>query len=368
MGSIKSYLRGVLAVFKSSGALRERAALHIGDLSELWRPVGKFLGRWLLLILCVLGLSWCGSAYRKANRPLILVGDPPALFSGQMHDDLATILMRSLKQARTSVYLEVFTLSDPNVVDALNHLAHRGVRVQIATDRQSIALFTKLDPKITFKVIPSSGIMHRKILVIDSELVWLGSANITEESLNLHHNLLVGVRDKELAKFLDGDSQDSERSINIAGQSVLIGKLPQWRKAMNQLIEHIDRAEHSIRIAMFSWTRPEIADALIRAKGRGIATQVVLDRRCAQSINEAIVHKLVEGGIAVRLSLGLPLLHYKFAWIDERMLWTGSTNWTSAGFSKNQELVVRFPQLTYGQQRWMTKLWSRCWLEAAAPN
>lgn len=367
MEKINSYFRGLLAVLKYSATLLERANLHIGDFRELWRPVGKFLGRLLLLALCLVGLAWSWSAYRQANRPLVLAGDPPALFSDQMRDNLNAMLLRSLKQARESVYLEVFTLDEPDVVRMLNRLAQRGVRIQIATDRQSIALFAKLDPKIAYRVVPSSGIMHRKILIIDSEMVWLGSANVTEESLNLHHNLLIGARNKELAQFLSSDGQESVRTINVAGQVVEVGKLPQWRMAMQQLIGQIDSAEHSVRVAMFAWTRPEIADALVRACKRGVATQVVLDRKCAQTINEAIVHQLVEGGVAVRLSLGLPLLHYKFAWIDERMLWTGSANWTAAGFSKNQELTIGFPQLTYGQQRWMGKLWNRCWLEAAPP-
>ena len=37
--------------------------------------------------------------------------------------------------------------------------------------------------------------MHRKVLLVDGEEVWLGSANMTRDSLRMHGNLMVGIKD-----------------------------------------------------------------------------------------------------------------------------------------------------------------------------
>lgn len=336
---------------------------HAGDLFAAWRALGKALGRYLLLAICALSIGWMWSAHHARRAPELKVNFPPVFFSDQTQNDLGLILWQSLQRAQKSVYLEIFSLSDAKIIKTLNGLARRGVRVHIITDRQFAAVFEKMHSNISVETRPSSGIMHRKTLVIDGQSVWLGSANITDESLYLNHNFLLGLKSPELAQFLvEGDAPSGH--FTAAGQSFEVWLLPQFGKAADQIISAIDRARSSLRIAMFAWTRPEMADAVIRASARGVDVQVALDRKLAQSISLPIAKKLIAAKVPIRLSLGLPLLHHKFAWVDGQTLFTGSANWTQGGFQKNHELIAYFPQLTFGQQRWMCRLWQRCWLEA----
>lgn len=338
--------------------------LHAGDIQAAWRALGKTLGRFAILTISALSIGWIWSAHSTARAPELVPSSPPVFFSDQNQDDLGSLLWQSLERAKKSVYLEIFTLSDPKILKTLNTLARKGVQVHVITDRQFAGSLSRMHKNVSVEIKPTSGIMHRKTLVIDGQDIWLGSANITDESLYLNHNFLLGVKSPELAQFLEsGDTSSGQ--FTAAGQSFEIWLLPQFKEAADRLISALDQAKSSVRIAMFAWTRPEIADAAISAQARGVDVQVVLDRKQAQSISLPIARKLIAAGVPTRLSLGLPLLHYKFAWIDEQRLYTGSANWTQGGLHSNQELIAHFPQLTYSQQRWMTELWKRCWLEAA---
>lgn len=334
---------------------------------HLMHLLGPTLGKLLIIVVSISGLSWGWSAHRASSRPLIMIDEPPLFFSDQMKDDLGALLKRSLKNARESVYLEIFTLSDHHIVKILNELSNKGVRIHICADDQSNSVISKLDSRITYEVLPSSGLMHRKIAVIDSKIIWLGSANITDESLNLHHNFLIAFQSPEIASFLKQEETPSQQQFAVAGQPLEIWMLPEYRAAQKRVIESLDQAVHSIKIAMFSWTSSELAEAVLRAKARGVDVQIVLDRQGAQQASASVAQKLIQGGIKMRLSLGLPLLHYKFAWIDDQELLMGSANWTAGGFGKNREFVTRFPILTFDQENWMAKLWARCWVESSVP-
>ena len=44
--------------------------------------------------------------------------------------------------------------------------------------------------------------MHQKVIVIDKKQIWLGSANLTNESLNLHNNLVSGLYHPDIAETI----------------------------------------------------------------------------------------------------------------------------------------------------------------------
>ncbi len=82
---------------------------------------------------------------------------------------------------------------------------------------------------------------------------------------------------------------------------------------------------------------------------------------------------LEKGGIPVHLSTGQGLLHYKFAYIDEKILINGSANWTAAAFKDNDDFfLVIHPltdkqTLTDQQKNKMSELWKNIWKRSSLP-
>ena len=65
----------------------------------------------------------------------------------------------------------------------------------------------------------------------------------------------------------------------------------------------IDEARAEIRLAGYSFTSPEVATALIKAKARGVDVRLVLDEKVNQNrINQSAINLLAARDIPVRLN------------------------------------------------------------------
>ncbi|KIC86366.1 MULTISPECIES: phospholipase D family protein [Pantoea] len=123
----------------------------------------------------------------------------------------------------------------------------------------------------------------------------------------------------------------------------------------------IDRAKAEIRLAGYSFTSPDVATALVRAKARGVDVRVVLDEKANQNRKSQVaINVLTARDIPVRLNGRYAALHDKFIIADGRTVETGSVNYTRAGARYNSEnaLVIEgMPELAdrylqHWQSRW----------------
>jgi len=252
--------------------------------------------------------------------------------------------------------LQIYGLTDPEIISLLKQKKSAGVQVTIFYDSsasKTIPSFLEAHP------VKSTGLMHRKILVIDDVLIFLGTANFTTQSLKMHDNLLFGAWNPDLAEFLQTSiAQNGSFWINdIEIQSFL---LPDFeKKALSALKETIASAERTIHIALFTLTHPHLIESLIAAKNRGVEVQVAIDRYTALGASKQAVRLLKEAGITILLSQGDQLLHHKWALIDGETLIMGSANWTLAAFTKNQDCLLILKNLEKKEKKNLQCLWKR---------
>lgn len=108
-----------------------------------------------------------------------------------------------------------------------------------------------------------------------------------------------------------------------------------------RIVQEIQRARKSIDIAIYSFTRDEIADALIAAKNRGVAIRILADSEQAPGVGSEIA-RLEAAGFQLKRTPGLNggIMHHKFAIFDNQVLLTGSYNWSTSAETRNFENVV----------------------------
>lgn len=126
-----------------------------------------------------------------------------------------------------------------------------------------------------------------------------------------------------------------------------------------EIIKNINQAEAFINIAMYIFTDKEIALPLIKARERGVKVRLYLDKdqvdyKYSQS------RFLVQKGIKTRISSNNYIMHHKFAIIDNRLLLTGSYNWTFSANNRNDEnlMVMDDPQIIEIFQNQFINLWT----------
>jgi len=125
-----------------------------------------------------------------------------------------------------------------------------------------------------------------------------------------------------------------------------------------EIIKNINQAQAFINIAMYVFTDKEIALPLIDAQNRGVKVRVYLDKSQIES-TYSVSRLLVQKGIKVRISTNNYIMHHKFAIIDNRLLLTGSYNWTFSANNRNDEnlMVIDDPEIIARYQNQFGKLW-----------
>ncbi|MBA7534082.1 hypothetical protein ES705_26328 [subsurface metagenome] len=131
-----------------------------------------------------------------------------------------------------------------------------------------------------------------------------------------------------------------------------------YNNPQKEIIKNINQAEAFINIAMYIFTDREIALPLVKARERGVKVRLYLDKdqvdyQYSQS------RFLVQKGIKTRISTNNYIMHHKFAIIDNRLLLTGSYNWTFSANHRNDEnlMVIDDPEIIEIFQNQFEKLW-----------
>jgi phosphatidylserine/phosphatidylglycerophosphate/cardiolipin synthase-like enzyme len=329
-----------------------------------------------LILVLLTAIFTLGESF-KESAPIVLpaCNHPVELYSNQAQDDLSNLHLTAIKSAKQSVTLVIYSLIDQQIIAALQEKCHEGIPVHIVCDaKASLGIGRKLQGANIVKRI-SQGLMHQKILIIDQKHIVLGSANMTHDSLRVHGNLVMALENPPLAELMTAKilSMDEEgkhtplmnQKFKSGGQDIELWELPDDQEAANRVIQLLRTAKKTIKVAMYTWTRRDFTQELINAANRGVKVEAVIDRYSGKGASAKIVEMLERGGIPVHLSTGQGLLHYKFAYIDEKILINGSANWTAAAFKDNDDCFLVIQPLTSQQKNKMNDVWKNVWQRSA---
>lgn len=339
------------------------------------KPAPKFLppskkkSPFFFLSLFALFCIWL--VWNALNPTLPSSEDPPRLYSNQCKQDLSLVLLESLRRSTRSIYLVMFGLNDPAILRLLHEKSKQGVDVLIHYDSKGSPNLHQVLPYCRTHPIYQTGFMHHKIVILDDNTVFLGSANMTTHSLRMHDNLVIGMQHQKIASFLKEQTPQGQGHLHtlIGGQEIDLWVLPDPKgHALYELKKQIRSARRSIRAALFTFTHPVLLDELIAAHHRGIDVTLVIDMHSGLGASAKNVAGLKKAGIRVLFSGGIQLMHHKFVYIDEKILIAGSANWTKAAFAHNGDCIVMLHPLILEQKTFMNHLWKRIVSVAKAPS
>ncbi|MEA3305680.1 MAG: phospholipase D family protein [Candidatus Omnitrophota bacterium] len=106
-----------------------------------------------------------------------------------------------------------------------------------------------------------------------------------------------------------------------------------------EILDKIGSSKKSIEVAMYLITSGPLSRALAAAAKRGVTVRIFLDGENAKE-HYSKANFLKRNGVAVKLETGEGLMHNKFCIIDDKMVITGSYNWTVSADLKNDENVI----------------------------
>jgi len=126
-------------------------------------------------------------------------------------DSYRAVLYRNLKEAKKSIYISAFVLSDPYALKLLKEAKARGVDVKIILDPNKYNQ-SEMPPNMkTVEDLRSAGIevkwykahdnkLHMKVAIFDNDEVLVGSANFSYRGLRINHEVGANIVDKKVAQ------------------------------------------------------------------------------------------------------------------------------------------------------------------------
>ncbi len=114
----------------------------------------------------------------------------------------------------------------------------------------------------------------------------------------------------------------------------------------SKIISLIQSAKESILVQAYSFTDTEIAQELVKSHQSGITISTILDKS-NKSGNHSKIDILLKGGIPVFIDTVSGIAHNKVIIIDNKIVITGSYNFSKAAYSKNAEnlITINSPEL-----------------------
>jgi phosphatidylserine/phosphatidylglycerophosphate/cardiolipin synthase-like enzyme len=297
-----------------------------------------------------------------------LGGDPQSLFTDNILSSgpatnvtaMEQVLLDNINAATSTIDLAIYYFNRESVRDALITAANRGAMVRVVTDDDAYSNpsytphFTALETAgITVVNDSRSSIMHNKFIVIDQEIVWAGSTNITDNGFTYNHNnaavltspLLADIYTIEFNEmfqqglFGTAKSDNVTHTVDYNGVPIEIYFSP-TDNPMPEVINEVNAAAEDIYFSIFFFTDDELRDALIAKVNQGLTVEGIWDALGASnhySQDEA----LCAAGIPIKIEDFGGKMHNKFMIIDaggsSHTTITGSMNWTGAGGNANDE-------------------------------
>ena len=301
-----------------------------------------------------------------------------AVYLNQSIDDT---LINYINRAKNSIDLAIYNFNNSgisNISTALKAAANRGVIIRIIGCGTSANLGLNELSGTSINILrgpdspPRNGIMHNKFFLFDTEstnpndpLVWTGSTNLTVGQINLDANNVIIIQDQSLARGYKIEFEEmwgstsatpdaakarfgSTKKNNTPHEFVINGKRVEsyfspTDGVNNQIVQHINTANHNLNIASMLLTRTEIANAIAASKTAGNIVNMLTD---ASGTNDATVNTtlLAALGATNYVYYGKSgIMHNKYMIIDQGatdsdpMVLTGSHNWSAAADNDNDE-------------------------------
>lgn len=292
-------------------------------------------------------------------------------------------LIEKINAAQTSIHIASFEFDLTPVAEALIAAKQRGVDVRWVTDNDS-GLAADEDPgRGQFAMLQKAGIevraddraalMHNKFWIFDGQILWTGSTNITVSGifqqdnnvLVIHSPEVATIYEREFAEMWDGKfgpkspSQLNDQIATVNGSRIVVVFTPEDPALQNAIIPIVKSAATSIRFLAFSFTDYPLAEAMSQRAAAGVNVAGVFEKVGSET-QAAELKTLLCKNIPVRQDGNPRFMHNKFIVVDDRIVITGSLNYSTNAEESNDEnvLIIDNPDIAHLYMQDFDRVWN----------
>ena len=267
------------------------------------------------------------------------------------------IITSAIVGAKKSVWVEMYLLSDRNVIRALEEAAHKGIDVRVMLEMHPYGGGSSprkvLDQLLAagVKAQPSNSdfaLTHEKGMIIDGAIAYIMTSNFTRAALGGTSGGKAGTTNREY-DIVDSNTQDVQSVIAVFNAdwnhttaqfndpNLVISPV----NSRNGFTSLIGSAHNTILLEGEEMNDSGIEQALVDASKRGVHIQVILPapKNGSSDSNSQGISTIKQGGVQVKEDPRL-YMHAKIIVVDGQRAFVGSENISSQSLDKNRELGI----------------------------
>ncbi|GAA2935037.1 cardiolipin synthase [Microbacterium luteolum] len=339
--------------------------------------------------------GWFGPIVEMNQRlgALPLSGDNGAHLISDYQESLDA-MADAIREAQDYVHIEFYILQSDDSTDnffrAMEEIAARGVEVRVLLDhwanrwkpryRATVKRLNAMgaDWQLMLPVQPLKGKMqrpdlrnHRKLLVVDGKVAFLGSQNVTASTYNLPKNIKRGLNWVDLMVRIDGpvvlsvnaiflsdwysETDEVLEEIDIAHADIGSGNLDcqvvpsgpgfEVENNLRLFLGLLYAAKHRIMIVSPYFVPDEaLLLAVTAAVDRGVEVELFVSEEGDQAMvyhaQRSYYEVLLKAGVRIWMYRKPYILHTKSLTIDDEVAVIGSSNMDMRSFGLNLEVSM----------------------------
>jgi cardiolipin synthase A/B len=280
-----------------------------------------------------------------------------------------TPIVDAIDSAKSEVLVEVYLLSDKQVISALEDARSRGVDVKVMLEEHPFGggdLNNKTKTELDKNTIqtewsdPAFALTHEKAIIIDQSEVLILSQNLTSSSFSKNREYDVfDTNPSDIQEIRNIFIDDWERkSFSPPANSDVIESPDNSRAALTTLIAN---AKSSIDMET-----EDIDDSilinLLSQKAKTLSVRLIVPTLSQVASNKPALQELASAGVQVR-TITSPYMHAKTIITDDDKAYTGSINFSTQSLDKNREVGIILTQPDSIQK--LTNTFATDWSDAS---
>ncbi|MEB3221833.1 MAG: phospholipase D-like domain-containing protein [Candidatus Sericytochromatia bacterium] len=335
----------------------------------------------LASLALALALSACGRGLAPAT-PTKARGSAPRQVAARLHapghitlftqpESGTRPIVEAIEQARHSVWLQVYMVTDPTVVEALGRAAARGIEVRVLLEeapaqpgmnKQVAADLEARGAQVAW-TNPAFSLTHAKTMIVDGEVAYVLTYNLTRAATETNREFAVIDRSRsdveELKRIFVAD-WNRQRYLPIDPDLVVSPE-----NARRRILGLMAGASRELLVGVEVLNDAEVVATLVEQRRVGVDVRVLVGGVKKIPANLPAARTLVAQGVPTR-SQGKPYLHAKYVVADGERAYLGSINFSSQSLDANRELGLLIGEGAAIAQ--MRDVFLQDWVDAKDPD
>lgn len=328
----------------------------------------------LLTIYLAALLSGCTQANSsQATQPnndqpyQLLFTDPNQTSQNDNLDPIGETVAQYIDRATVSLDVAAYELNNKTIAEAISQAKDRGVQIRIVTEHSNRqkTLLQNLEQQgipVEDDGEENRGLMHDKFLIIDGEVLGMGSMNLTRNCTQRNNNNFIfwdSQKDPAIAQLIDNYQIEFEQlwsgkfgpmkvpqtpypKIQLKDGTILETYFSPEDQPLTALENTLAEAKYSVDILAFSFTAKALEKILRQDMSQGVAVRGIFEKK--QNSTYSSFLRLSALGGDMREDTNLYMMHHKVMLIDRDSdtptVAFGSFNFSNGANTRNDENLL----------------------------